>query len=254
MKNKYAKLTLVGAGPGDVDLISVKGIKALEAADVVLYDALVNPKLLDYATKAIKIFVGKRAGDHYKSQDEINELIIENAYEHGHVVRLKGGDPLVFGRGQEEIIAASAHDIPIAVVPGISSVTSAPSSIGIPITRRGVSDSFWVITGTTQSNSLSKDLNLAAQSSATVMVLMGLRKLSLIVQLFSMYRDADEPVAIVQNATCENQKHVVGTLSDIEELVEKNKIGTPGIIMIGEVIKHRTPSELVELCNVQRQN
>ncbi|MEH0153568.1 uroporphyrinogen-III C-methyltransferase [Limibacter armeniacum] len=240
------KLTLVGAGPGDKDLISIKGMKALQAADVILYDALVNPELLDHATNAKKVFVGKRAGHHYLPQEEINQLIIDFAFSHGHVVRLKGGDPLVFGRGQEEINAASAFGIQVEIIPGISSVTSAPASIGIPVTCRGVSESFWVITGTTQSNSLSKDLPLSAQSSATVLILMGLGKLSLITQLFSMYRSKDEPVAIVQNATWDNQQFVTGTLSDIEAKVREQQIGTPGIIIIGEVVKHRSPLEILK--------
>lgn len=245
---KTPRLTLVGAGPGDEELITLKGLKALQNADVVLYDALVNKDMLDYAPDAIKIFVGKRAGQHHVKQDRINELIVENALAHGHVVRLKGGDPFVFGRGHEEAEFAKQFGIDTTIVPGISSCLAAPASASIPVTKRHVNESFWVVTGTTCSHSFSKDLTLAAQSSATVIILMGIRKLSLITQLFEMYRNEDEPIAIVQNATCENQKQVSGTLNNIEALVKENNISSPGVIVIGQVVKEseKVPVELLQ--------
>src|SRR5690349_2015813 len=147
----YPKLTLVGAGPGDPDLISVKGIRVLQSADVVLYDALVNEELLHYVPEeAPRIYVGKRLGQHEFTQTKINELIVVMANLHGHVVRLKGGDPFVFGRGQEEIAFARQHGLETAIVPGISSSIAVPELQGIPITSRGISESFWVLTGTTK--------------------------------------------------------------------------------------------------------
>src|SRR5687768_4378412 len=144
---KKARLTLVGAGPGDPELISVKGVKALSEADVVLYDALVHPDLLNHAPEsAIKIFVGKKKGVCQFAQEEINRLIVENALNFGHVVRLKGGDPFIFGRGHEELLHAQAFNIETKVIPGISSSIAVPELQHIPLTRRGINDSFWVMT------------------------------------------------------------------------------------------------------------
>jgi uroporphyrin-III C-methyltransferase len=233
-----AKLTLVGAGPGDVELITLKAIKALENADVVLYDALVNEELLKYATKAVCIFVGKRFGCHAYNQDQINELIVAQAKRFGHVVRLKGGDPFVFGRGSEEIEYAHRFGIPTAIVPGISSALGIPSSSGISLTQRGISESFWVITGTTSDHKLSKDINLASQSSATVVVLMGMHKLDEIISIFQNNRAYNLPIAIIQNGTKNNEKKIVGTLNSIKKLVEQHQLSSPAIIIIGEVVNH----------------
>src|SRR6188768_341544 len=172
------RVTLVGAGPGDPELITLKGIRAIEAADIVLYDALVSPEILQLIPDTTpSLCVGKRAGMHSYKQEEINELIVEFAYQYGHVVRLKGGDPFVFGRGSEEIEYAEAHGVSAFVVPGVSSALAVPASIKIPVTARGISESFWVITGTTKSGEISGDIALAAQSSATVVILMGLNKI-----------------------------------------------------------------------------
>ena len=178
MRNlKTPKLTIVGAGPGDVELITLKAIKALEKADVVLYDALVNEELLQYATKAEIVFVGKRLGCHAYTQDQINELIVSMANRYGHVVRLKGGDPFIFGRGSEEIEYAEQFGVATNIVPGISSALGVPASVGISLTQRQIAESFWVITGTTSNHELSKDVHLASKSNATVVILMGMHKL-----------------------------------------------------------------------------
>ena len=236
--NPKAKLTLVGAGPGDPELITLKGINALRSADVILYDALINPVLLEHAPQAIKIFVGKRKGFHRYTQDEINQKIVENAYEHGHVVRLKGGDPFVFGRGSEEIDYVENYGLHTDIVPGISSSIAVPSSIGIPLTQRGVSESFWVITGCTSNRELSLDVRLAAQSSATVVILMGMNKLSQIVSVFKELDKEDTPVAIIQNGTLENQNSGIGEISTIEDVVKTKNLSSPAIIVIGEVVKN----------------
>ena len=179
-------LSLVGAGPGDPDLITVKAIKCLRKAKVILYDALANEDLLQYAsTGTVKKFVGKRYGCHALSQDEINRLILEYAFSHGRVVRLKGGDPFVFGRAQEEIETARAAGIGCEVIPGISSALAVPASQMIPLTCRGINESFWVTTGTNQSGELSPDILLAARSSATVIILMAMSKLEVIMEIFS---------------------------------------------------------------------
>ncbi len=236
---REAKLTVVGAGPGDVDLITLKGIKALETANVVLYDALVDPELLDYAPQAEHIFVGKRKGCYTYQQDQINELIVSRANSHGHVVRLKGGDPFVFGRGAEEMEYAAAHGLTTAMVPGISSCVAVPAAQNIPVTKRGTSESFWVITGTTKEHKLSADIELAAQSSATVVILMGMSKLASIVELFKNAGKSETPVAIIQNGTLENENIGVGTITTIEGMVQEKHLTNPAIIIIGEVVGHR---------------
>jgi len=233
------KLTLVGAGPGDPDLLTIKGAKALAEADVVLYDALINIKLLDYASKsAIKIFVGKRKGNHSYSQDEINDLIVDKALSHGNVVRLKGGDPFIFGRGSEEMDHANAFGVQCEIVPGISSSVAVPAYQGISLTKRGVSESFWVITGTTSARKLSQDIALAAQSSATIVILMGMSKLSEIVSIFKGNDKGDTATAIIQNGTMINETIGIGTINSIEAVVENKKLSNPAIIVIGEVVKH----------------
>lgn len=236
---KEPKLTVVGAGPGDVDLITLKAIKALKSADVVLYDALVNPQLLDYASTAEHIFVGKRKGCYTYRQEQINELIVSRAKTYGHVVRLKGGDPFVFGRGAEEMEYASASGLTVAMVPGISSSIAVPASQHIPVTKRGSAESFWVITGTTKEHRLSADVYLAAKSNATVAILMGMGKLSKIVALFKKEGKSGTPVAIIQNGTRKDEKVGIGTIATIEKEVELQQLANPAIIIIGEVVKHR---------------
>ncbi len=243
--NPKAQLTLIGAGPGDPELITLKGIKALELADVILYDALISTELLKYAPKAKKIYVGKRKGIHRYSQDEINEMIVDEAVLNGHVVRLKGGDPFVFGRGSEEIDYVENYGIPSAIIPGISSSIAVPSSIGIPLTKRGVSESFWVITGCTSNRQLSKDVELAAQSSATIVILMGMGKLVQITDIFQKLNRGNTPAAVIQNGTLENQNSGIGTINDIEEIVSQKKLSNPAIIIIGDVVSEaNTISEL----------
>ena len=237
-KSNNPKLTVVGAGPGDVELITLKAIKALESADIVLYDALVNEELLQYATNASCIFVGKRLGCHAYSQDQINELIVSQAKRFGHVVRLKGGDPFVFGRGSEEIEYAQQFGLETAIVPGISSALGVPASTGISLTQRGISESFWVITGTTSDHKLSKDVAFASQSSATVVILMGMHKLDEIISIFKKNKTDNLPIAIIQNGTKDNEKKVVGTISTIKKLVEEQQFSSPAIIIIGEVVRH----------------
>jgi uroporphyrin-III C-methyltransferase len=231
-------VTLVGAGPGDPDLLTIKGAKALAEASVVLYDALANEEILSYAPKkAIKIFVGKRKGCHEYTQDQINQLIVDNALTYGNVVRLKGGDPFIFGRGGEEIDFIESFGIPTFVVPGISSSIAVPAYQGISLTKRGVSESFWVITGTTSDRKLSNDVALAAQSSATVVILMGMSKLSQIIDLFQKESKGETPVAIIQNGTTFQEKIGVGTINTIQQVVAENKLSSPAIIVIGEVVK-----------------
>jgi uroporphyrin-III C-methyltransferase len=234
------KLTIVGAGPGDADLITLKAIKAIKSADVILYDALINRELLEYASShAELIFVGKRKGCYSYQQTQINELIVERALRCGHVVRLKGGDSFIFGRGAEELEHAKAYAIEVAVVPGISSSAAVPASVGIPLTKRNAAQSFWVITGTTKTHEISGDIALAAKSTATVVILMGMSKLSEIVQIFSHEGKSEMAIAVIQNGTRVNEKVGIGTISNIESIVEEKQLSNPAIIIIGEVVNQR---------------
>ncbi len=233
------RLTVVGAGPGDVDLITLKGLKALQSADVVLYDALVDTELLGHTPNSEKIFVGKRKGCYAYQQEQINALIVQRASQGYHVVRLKGGDPFVFGRGAEEMEYAANYGIEVSVVPGISSSVSVPASQNIPVTKRGSAESFWVITGTTKEHKLSQDVALAAKSNATVVILMGMSKLSEIMELFKSEGKSSIPVAIIQNGTRENEKIGIGTVASIENKAREQQLSNPAIIIIGDVVEHR---------------
>lgn len=240
------KLTVVGAGPGDPELITLKAVKTLKTAKVVLYDALINRELLEYAPSAEHIFVGKRKDKHRFSQDEINELIVMYALERGHVVRLKGGDPFIFGRGSEEVNYARSKGLETAVVSGITSSIAVPANVGIPLTQRGTSESFWVITGTTSKKKLSEDVKLAAQSTATVVILMGMSKLREIVEIFSRYGKQDIPVGVIQNGTTGNERSGFGTIRNLEQFVAEKELAAPAIIVIGEVVREsgKLPSAL----------
>ena len=235
---KSGKVYLIGAGPGDPELMTIKGVKALRNAQVVLYDALLDSAILDYAPPdSHKIYVGKRCGQHSMSQDEINLLMVQCAFQYDVVVRLKGGDPFVFGRGHEELDYLRAFDIQVELIPGISSTTSLPLLQTVPLTKRGVSEGFWVLTGTTQKHKLSRDLRLAAQSSATVVILMGMRKLEEICAIFSRLGREQLPVMVIQSGSTKSERVVVGTVSDIVARVQTQELTSPGIIVLGEVVR-----------------
>ncbi|RAI99450.1 uroporphyrinogen-III C-methyltransferase [Chitinophaga skermanii] len=238
MQTVQPKLTLVGAGPGDPELITVKGLKAIQTARVILYDALANNELLEHAPQnCLKRFVGKRAGMHVYSQDEINRMIVKYALSFGSVVRLKGGDSFVFGRGQEELAFAQQFNIETEVVPGISSAISVPGINKIPVTARNVSEGFWVITGTTQEGRLSRDLQYAIQANTTVVILMGMNKLEEIANIYSTHGAGNIPAAIIHNGTLPDQKLGVGLASDLNKIALDNDLRNPAIIVIGEVVR-----------------
>ncbi|WP_343688238.1 uroporphyrinogen-III C-methyltransferase [Chitinophaga sp.] len=250
-----AKLSLVGAGPGDPELITLKAINVLKQADVILYDALVNEVLLKYAKPgAVVQFVGKRYGCHSLSQQEINHLIVEYAYSHGHVVRLKGGDPFVFGRAGEEIAAANAAGMEVEVIPGISSALAAAESQMIPLTSRGVTESFWVTTGTTLTGDISGDIALAARSTATVIILMAMSKLEEIMEIFAQHGKRDLPVAIIQEATTGRDKMVIGTVKDIYYKAQHEGLANPAVIVVGEVVRLRNIAAEVQALIKKKNN
>ena len=192
--------------------------------------------------------MGKRRGCYSYQQEQINDLIVAKAQRHGHVVRLKGGDSFVFGRGSEEIEFAHQHNLQTEVVPGISSALAVPASQGIPLTMRHVSESFWVITGTTKTHQLSSDIRIAAQSTATIVILMGMGKLSEIVSVFSQAGKEATPVAIIQNGTTDREKFGFGTIQTNESVVTEKQLNSPAIIVIGEVVSNR-----VQLASISKE-
>lgn len=234
---KAPRLTLVGAGPGDPELITVKGVKAIQSADVVLYDALVDPELLSYAPDALHIPVGKRAGKASVSQETINSLIVEYAWEFGHVVRLKGGDPFVFARGFEEKAYAEKQGIPTEVVLGISSVML-PGYFGIPLTCRGINQSFTVVTATTREGKLSDEVLKAAEYSPTTLFFMGLGKLEQIAEAYGANGREDLPVAIISKGSHADGAVFAGKVSDIVEVAREKQPEAPALLIFGEGAKY----------------
>ena len=232
------KVYFVGAGPGEFELITLKGLECIKHCDVILYDRLISNKFMQYLRPECKlIYVGKASGTHSKTQDEINQLIIESALEFNHVVRLKGGDPFVFGRCGEEIEAIKHHNIVFEVIPGVTSAIAVPSSVGIPVTHRGLSQSFHVICGHTSDTSdhLTEDYEQLAKLKGTLVFLMGLGRISLITyQLIAHGMAVDTPAAVISKGTTQESKTIMGTVQTIGRLTKESKIQSPGIIVIGQ--------------------
>jgi len=240
---KTGKVYLVGAGPGDPGLISRKGFACLAQADVVVYDHLLDEQLLDSAPAAAeKIYVGKTAGAHAREQDEINRLLVEKAKAGKTVVRLKGGDPFVFGRGGEEAEALADNGIPFEVVPGVSSAVAVPAYAGIPLTHRGLASSFAVITGHETPAKASSSINWEKLATGvdTLVFLMGMRNLATIAtKLVKHGRPAHTPVAVIKDGAGPEQKTVVSTLEGIEAEVKKHRLSPPAVVVVGEVVRLR---------------
>jgi uroporphyrin-III C-methyltransferase len=231
------KVYLVGAGPGDPGLLTVRGLELLRAAQVIVYDQLVNPALLDEAAPmAIKIFVGKRAGRHCIAQEEINGVLISYARAGHEVVRLKGGDPFVFGRGGEEAEALSEARIPFEIVPGVSSAVAVPAYAGIPVTHRKFASSFAVVTGhEARKPNSSVDWAKLATAVDTLVILMGLSNLPIIVEkLIANGRSPQTPVALIGSGTTIDQKIVIGSLADI--ISKSALVEPPALIVVGDVV------------------
>lgn len=237
------KVYLVGAGPGDPDLITVRGIHCLKQADVVIYDFLASPKLLRYAREGAQtIYVGKKGGSHTLAQDKINELIVAKAKEGNIVVRLKGGDPFIFGRGGEEAEVLAEAGIPFEVVPGVTSAIAAPAYAGIPLTHRRYNTSVAFVTGhedpTKKESTI--DWQRLATGVGTLVFLMGVKNLPLIAQrLIGAGRDPKTPVALVRWGTTARQTTLVGTLKTIVAKVKKTDFKPPAITVVGQVVKLR---------------
>jgi uroporphyrinogen III methyltransferase/synthase len=234
---------LVGAGPGDPGLLTLKGKECLERADIVLYDYLANPALLDYAPSgAERIYVGRRGRGQYENQTEINRLLIERAKAGDVVVRLKGGDPFVFGRGGEEAEAVAAAGVPFEVVPGVTAAIAVPAYAGIPVTHRTLASSMTVVTGHEDpaKGTTVIDWPKLASTSGTLVFMMGMKTLPMIVaRLLEEGRSADTPVAAVRWGTRADQRTIIGTLRDIVETTERARLEPPTVIVVGEVVKLR---------------
>jgi uroporphyrin-III C-methyltransferase len=239
-RNRAAgKVFLVGAGPGDPELITLKGKKCLQAADVILYDELVNVELLHHAAMdAELIYVGKKPGACCTGQREIESLMIRKARQGMNVVRLKGGDPFVFGRGGEEVQALSYAGISFEIVPGVSSALAVPANIGIPATHRSYSSSVAIVTGH-EANRSKGSVKWAElwRSVDTLIILMGLRHLrEIMTRLVAAGCDRNRPVALIQSGTLPCEKSVFGTVETIADLADKHEFQTPTLIIVGEVV------------------
>lgn len=240
MANK-GKVYIMGAGPGDLELLTLKGKRAIEEADCVVYDRLINPRILDFAKKdAEMIYLGKGNTEGGVIQDEINRTIVTKALEGKTVARVKGGDPFVFGRGGEEIQSLFDNGISFEVIPGITSSISVPAYAGIPVTHRGVARSFHVFTGHTMEDGTWHNFEAIAKLGGTLVFLMGIKTLPIIVNdLVKNGKDPKTPVAIIEKGATANQRVTVGTLENIIEKAKERKIVPPAITIIGEVVNLR---------------
>ncbi|MDD2449309.1 MAG: uroporphyrinogen-III C-methyltransferase [Sulfurimonas sp.] len=235
-----SRVYLTGAGPGDIELLTIKALRVIKEADVIIYDRLANPDILKEAKSGCEfVYVGKEDGRHIMPQDDINEVIYQNALKHECVVRLKGGDPFVFGRGGEEALYLLERGVKFDVIPGITSAISAPAYAGIPVTHRGVSVSFRVVTGHECPNKKASQIPWENfKSDDTIVFLMGLHNLPRISKkLIELGKAPDYPVAVISKGTTKDQVVVVGTL---ETIVEQAKdVPTPALIVVGRVVELR---------------
>ena len=234
------RVALVGAGPGDPGLVTLRGLECLEQADVIVYDRLVSQEVVERAKpEAERIFVGKAPGRQVMRQEEINELLVDRALAGRRVVRLKGGDPLVFGRGGEEGIALAEAGVPFEVVPGVTSAVAGPAYAGIPITHRGVASSFTVATGHEDPTKEGSGIRWEhlADGADTLVFLMGIEHLDEIARnLVRGSRSADEPVALIHRASTPEQEVLVGTLGDVAERARAVGLGAPAVLVVGQVV------------------
>jgi uroporphyrin-III C-methyltransferase len=231
-------VALVGAGPGDPGLMTVRGLALLRHAEVIVYDRLVDPRLLDEAPAARRVYAGKARGDHALPQEQINAILVHHAQRGRRVVRLKGGDPFVFGRGGEEAEALATAGVAFEIVPGVSAAVAAPAYAGIPLTHRGVASSFTVVTGHEACYGTAVDWRRLAASTETLVVLMGLAALPRIARTLTAHgRAPSTPVAVVHAATTPSQVTTTGRLDDIADRAAG--VAPPAVIVIGDVVRLR---------------
>ena len=235
------KVYLTGAGPGDMELLTMKAFRVVKEADVIIYDRLANPDILKEAKSGCEfVYVGKEDGRHIMPQDDINETIYQNALKYENVVRLKGGDPFVFGRGGEEAAYLFERDVKFEIIPGITSAVSAPAYAGIPVTHRGIAVSFRVVTGHESPNKETSQIPWDNfKTDDTIVFLMGLHNLPKISKkLMEIGKPADYPCAVISKGTTKDQQVVVGTLADITK--KAKDMPTPALIVVGKVVELRS--------------
>jgi uroporphyrin-III C-methyltransferase len=235
--NKLGTVYLVGSGPGAVDLLTLKAFRLIQSADVIVYDRLVSPEIeLLFPVNAKKHYVGKQESEHTLPQEEINQLLVDYAKKYNNVVRLKGGDPFVFGRGGEEIELLLKNNISYEVVPGISSSISAATYAGIPVTHRGVSTNFTVIAGHTCLPQSFDSLDWNSFSHlGTLVILMGIRSRATIAEnLIKVGKYENTPIAFIENATTPRQRVIISTLAEVSK--NKVEVRSPAVMVIGEVV------------------
>ncbi|MDE2027724.1 MAG: uroporphyrinogen-III C-methyltransferase [Candidatus Omnitrophica bacterium] len=243
VRRRYGKVTLVGAGPGDPELMTLKGLKALKEADCVVYDYLLDMSLLKHAPQAEHIYAGKRKGGHSLPQAELSKLLKEKAFAGKNVVRLKGGDPFIFGRGAEELEYLRAYHIDVEVVPGISAAIGIPSSLGIPLTARGLSSSVAFLSGHESDEDQDHPKTIAVPEADTLVFFMGLTKLGIIVKSLRQAGWADDtPVMIIANGTKPQEEIVKGVLADIEVLIQTHEMKPPALIVVGKTVDFYRPA------------
>ena len=233
------KVFIVGAGPGDVGLLTLRALEVIKAADVILYDRLVSNDILALASNAEKVYVGREVGDDYKHQEYTNRLMLDYALKGKKVVRLKGGDPLIFGRGGEEAEFLADNGIEFEIVPGVTSAIAAPAYAGIPLTHRALSSSVAIVTGHEDPYKQERRVNIAkiASSVDTLVILMGISNIKSIVdELLASNIEKDREVAIIENATTPEQRVTIARLADIVRLVEERNVRPPAVIVIGKVV------------------
>lgn len=234
------KVYLTGAGPGDIELLTIKALRVIKEADVIIYDRLANPDILKEAKNGCEfVYVGKEDGRHIMPQDDINEVIYQNSLKYENIVRLKGGDPFVFGRGGEEALYLHERGVKFEVIPGITSSISAPAYAGIPVTHRGVAVSFRVVTGHESPHKKESQIPWETfKTDDTIVFLMGLHNLPKICKkLIEIGKAEDYPCAVISKGTTKDQIVAIGTLNNI---VEKTKdLPTPALIVVGKVVELR---------------
>ena len=237
-KKVEGQVYLVGAGPGDPDLLTFRALRLMQKADVVVYDRLVSPQILELVRRdAEKIYVGKAKSNHTLPQDDINQLMVDEAKKGNRVVRLKGGDPFIFGRGGEEIQTLIQHGIEFQVVPGITAASGASSYAGIPLTHRDHAQSVVFATGHLRNGTIDLNWPALAQKNQTAVFYMGLTGLPIICEkMIEQGLDASTPIALVQSATTEKQQVLTGTLEDIVAKQEKAQLQPPTLIIVGSVV------------------
>lgn len=247
LPGRYGKVTLVGAGPGDPELLTVKGLRALREAQVVVYDRLVSPALLEEASDAAeRVYVGKRGGHYCYPQEQIHRLLLDRARQGLEVVRLKGGDPFLFGRGAEEVVFLRERGVACEVIPGISSALAAPAAAGISVTQRGKASSVAIVSGHQMQEATNPtDWRLLASGTDTLIVMMALSNLRAIVgQLIGNGRSLMTPAAVIQAATTPQQRVAVAPLREIAARVEREGFTSPALLIVGEVVRGARSDEV----------